>query len=92
MPTLKRNPRLQDAYRFVGFRPRATIRGVFGDPKARVITLVRRSKKQSVAPAAKRIRGGTTEGSSGHAICPAATPASLSSSRCGAWCADVVAA
>ena len=91
MPTLKRQRRLQDAYRFAGFRPLAAIRGVFGDPKARVITLVRRSKKQSVVPAAKRIRGGTTEGSGRHAICPAATPASISSSRCGVFGADVVA-
>jgi hypothetical protein len=38
----KRHRRLLDVYRFAGFRPQATVRGVFGDPKARVITLVRR--------------------------------------------------
>jgi transposase len=30
---------------FPGFRPEQTVRGIFGDPKARVITLKRRSKK-----------------------------------------------
>ena len=33
--------RLTDTYAFKGFRPRATVRGVFGEPKARSITLVR---------------------------------------------------
>src|SRR5271157_5638726 len=40
--------RLVDAYRFAGFRPVEHVRGVFGDPYARIITLVRRSKKQWV--------------------------------------------
>jgi len=35
--------RLWDAYVFPGFRPQPTVRGLFGDPKARVITLERRS-------------------------------------------------
>ena len=33
---------LLDAYRFAHFRPLEKIRGIFGDPKARAITLVRR--------------------------------------------------
>jgi phage FluMu protein Com len=37
--------KLQDAYRFHGFRPAATLYGVFGDQKARVVTLRRRGKK-----------------------------------------------
>lgn len=36
---------LWDTYRFPGFRPLATVRGVFGDSKARIVTLVRRAKK-----------------------------------------------
>ncbi|MFB3115200.1 MAG: hypothetical protein ACE1ZW_04400, partial [Nitrospirales bacterium] len=36
--------RLADAYRFPGFRQRATVRGVFGDAKARVLRLQRRGK------------------------------------------------
>jgi hypothetical protein len=45
MATSSKPKRLADAYRFPGFQPRAMLRGVFGDRKARVITLVRRSKK-----------------------------------------------
>ena len=37
--------KLQDAYRFHGFRPAATLYGVFGDQKARVVVLRRRGKK-----------------------------------------------
>ena len=45
MATSTKHPRrLLDAYRFPGFRPQATIKGVFGDPKARVISLVRQKK------------------------------------------------
>src|SRR5262245_31814118 len=47
--------RLADACRFPGFRPRAMLHGVFGDRKARVITLVRRSKKRSAARAGRCI-------------------------------------
>ena len=46
MPTsTKHRRRLLDAYRFRGFRPLATVKGVFGDPKARVVTLVRQKRK-----------------------------------------------
>src|SRR2546426_11856860 len=41
----KRLRRLWDEYAFPGFRPLSTVRGVFGDRKARVITFKRRSKK-----------------------------------------------
>jgi len=41
--------RLQDGYRFAGQRPLATVRGVFGDPRARIVVLVRRQKKRHVA-------------------------------------------
>ncbi len=39
--TAKRKRRLWDTYAFPGFRPRPTVHGIFGDPKARVITLIR---------------------------------------------------
>ena len=52
---ISRKPKhILDAYRFPFFRPLEKIRGRFGDSKARVITLVRRSKKQSATLAAKR--------------------------------------
>jgi len=40
----KRSRRLSDTYWFPGFRPEPTVRGIFGDPKALVIGLKRRSK------------------------------------------------
>lgn len=39
-----RNRELHDAYRFPGFVPARTVRSVFGDPHARVLTLTRRAK------------------------------------------------
>jgi len=36
---------LTDLFRFPGFRAYAKARGVFGDPKARVLRLERRGKK-----------------------------------------------
>jgi hypothetical protein len=33
----KRKQRLDDTYAFPGFRPLPTVRGIFGDPKARVV-------------------------------------------------------
>lgn len=41
---MKRIKQLCDAYRFKGFRPLKTIKGFFGDPVARVISLQRREK------------------------------------------------
>lgn len=46
MATSRKLKRLSDAYRFDGFRPCEALRGVFGDRMARVVTLVRRSKKR----------------------------------------------
>jgi len=80
----KRKRRLWDAYAFPGFRPQHTVRGVFGDPKARVITLVRRSKKTLAAVAIKSTRVGTTDARGVFAICPAATRAFIWRSRCAA--------
>jgi len=91
MPTLKRKRRLWDAYTFAGFRPEPMVRGVFGDPKARVIALNRRTKKQSAARAANRTRDGTTAGVAGRATFRAAIRASIWSSRYGAWHAGVAA-
>ncbi|MEW5746110.1 MAG: hypothetical protein AB1805_11820, partial [Nitrospirota bacterium] len=52
--------RLLDEYRFPGFRPRADIKGRFGDPKARIIQLERTQKKQSAAVAVQCIEAITT--------------------------------
>jgi hypothetical protein len=63
--------RLADAYTFPCFRPLQRVQGMFGDPKARLITLVRRGKKRSAAPAARHTAAGTTEGTDEFGTCPA---------------------
>ena len=50
------------------FRPRPTVHGIFGEPKARVITLNRRSKKQPAAVAVASTWAGTTGRCAGYAI------------------------
>jgi hypothetical protein len=65
----KRVRRLWDTYAFSGFRVQPTVRGVFGDPKARIVSLVRRSKKRH-AGAAREYNGvGTTEEHVGYETC-----------------------
>ena len=56
---------LLDEYRFPGFRPRATVKGIFGDPKARVIRLERTQKKRFAAVAARCTEAITTGGFAG---------------------------
>lgn len=63
--------RLADAYTFPGFRPLQRVQGMFGDPKARLVALVRRGKKRSAALAGRHTVAGTTEGRGGCGICPA---------------------
>ena len=70
--------RLHDLYRFPGFVPQARIQGVFGDPRAVVITLQRRRKKRSAAPADRGIAPTTIPGPGGPGISPVATSASTS--------------
>jgi len=79
----KQKRRLTEAYAFPGFRPQPTVRGVFGDPKACVIDLVRRSKKQPAAAAAGSTTAGTTGVRAEHGICRAVTGGSIWSSRSG---------
>ena len=79
--SIKRRRRLWDTYAFEGLRPSPIVRGVFGDPKARVIALVRRSKKQSVAAAGRCTEVGTTAESARFEICRAAIRGCTWSSR-----------
>ena len=53
------------------------MRGVFGDPKARVITFKRRSKKRSAVAVVERTWAGTTDARGAFAICRVATRAIL---------------
>jgi hypothetical protein len=88
MPTSTKRKRLLDAYRFAGFRPLEQLRGVFGDPLARVLTLTRRSKKQLAVHVAECSRVGTIAGRDACAICHAGHIACMSSSRFGAYFAE----
>src|SRR5271155_5075917 len=54
--------RLSEGYSFAGFRARETVRGVFGDPDVRVVTLDRSSKKRLAAVAAVSRWAGTIGG------------------------------
>ena len=84
----RRKRRLWDAYAFPGFRPETTVRGIFGDPKARIVRLKRRSKKRAAPTAVVCIAAGTIARFGACAICPAATRASILRSRSGASVAE----
>ena len=53
---MSKHKRLSDAYGFSGFSALQIVKGIFGDPKARVIILKRRTKKQFVQPVERRTR------------------------------------
>ena len=91
MATPPKRRRLADAYTFAGFRPLQRVQGLFGEPGARLITLVRRRKKRSVAPAVQRIAPGTTADSDVCGICPAPITAFTSTWRCAGSIAGAVA-
>jgi hypothetical protein len=73
--------RLVDIYRFPGFVPRPKVRGIFGDPRAVVITLQRRRKKRAVGSAAKPSAPTTTSGRAASATWPVGTNGSTSPSK-----------
>jgi hypothetical protein len=83
--------RLRDAYRFPGFRLIEDLRGVFGDPHARVVTLVRRSKKRRAGHADNNTSVGTIARFGALAIWQPAACGYSWSSRCGASGAVIAA-
>ena len=87
----KRSRRLSDTYWFPGFRPEPTVRGIFGDPKALVIGLKRRSKKRCAAVAVASRWAGTTARCAMCAIFRAATNGYFWNWRCGGLIVAVVA-
>ena len=66
---MEKKRQLLDEYRFPGYRPRAQIQGIFGDPKARVIRLERTQKKRHADVAAYGIEAITTRRCGGYGIC-----------------------
>ena len=83
---------LLDRYRFPGFVPQPGIRGIFGDPRAVVITLRRRRKKRPASSAVKWTGPSTTSGPGVPATSPVATSTSTALTPCGASSADGAAA
>jgi hypothetical protein len=73
--------RLLDIFRFPGFVPRPKVRGVFGDPRAVVISLQRRRKKRSAGSVDRFFVPTTTSDHAASAICLVATSVSTSPSR-----------
>lgn len=74
---MKKIKKLLDVYAFPGFRPLSALRGIFGDNKARIITLVRLQKKLFVAVVALLTRASMTAKSDGSGICPVAISESI---------------
>jgi len=80
---MEKQRRLLDEYRFPGDRPRAEIRGVFGDPRARVIHLERTRKKRYAGVAEQSIGAITTRRCAGYGIYPVGMLGSIWRWRCG---------
>jgi hypothetical protein len=76
---------LSDLYQFPGCRPKSTVHGVFGDPNARVVKLVRQGKKLLVGYVARSIEPIVLEKSGWSAISPAGAPEFTSSWKFGAF-------
>jgi hypothetical protein len=70
---MQKHKRLWDAYRFPGFSPAHTLLGIFGDPRARVICLLRKGKKLFAVLVAFFIVPSTTGRPAGFGICPVRT-------------------
>jgi len=68
---MRKKRRLLDEYRFPGFRPKAEINGIFGDPRARLIRLTRGQKKQFAGSVEAPRKVSTTRKYAGYETCPA---------------------
>src|SRR4030067_2021131 len=79
--SVRKKRRLADAYRFPQFNPLQSVIGIFGDPKARVIKLTRRGKKQFAVSAARGITQSMTARSAWDGTSPVVTPASIWTQR-----------
>lgn len=66
---MKTGRSLRELFSFQGFVAAATLKGVFGDPKARVVTLRRRKKRPCARTAATVAAADTTSASAVPATC-----------------------
>ena len=81
---------LSDAYSFDGFRPVDKVRGIFGKPKARILPLIRRSKKQFAVNVAPCIEIGMTASSRRYETYPAGIRTCIWKLNTGVWTAGNV--
>ena len=79
---MKKIKKLLDEYRFPGFRPKAVIKGKFGDNKARIIQLARHQKKLTAAVAEQDIGASMIVRPEWSEIYPAAMPESICLLNC----------
>jgi hypothetical protein len=80
---MRKRRTLSDLYHFPGCKPKKTVSGVFGDPHARVITLVRRGKKLLAGYAVQFIEPAVLAKSDWSAIFPAGAPGFISNWKSG---------
>ena len=83
---------LRELFSFPGFVAAATLRGEFGNPKVRIVTLRRRKKGSIAFPAGTAAAAATTRGCAARAICVWRTGSCTLSSCVGACSARDVAA
>jgi hypothetical protein len=85
---MRKRRTLSDLYRFPGCKPKKIIHGIFGDPHARVIKLVRRGKKLLVGYAAPFIGLSVPARYDGFVISPAGEPGFISIWKFGVSCVE----
>jgi hypothetical protein len=80
---MRKRRTLSDLYHFPGCKPKKTVHGVFGDPHARVIKLVRRGEKLLAGYAALFIERIVRGRSGWYVIFPAVAPEFISNWKFG---------
>lgn len=80
---MKKINKLLDVYAHPGFRPLSALKGIFGDNKARIITLVRLQKKLCAGVAEHLTKVSMTAKSDGSGTCPVAMSGSIWKWKCG---------
>lgn len=79
---MQKNRGLKDEYRFPGFVPLLPVKGVFGDPRAVVISLRRRRKKRTAAVVARAAERTTINVHDRFATCRVVTSGCISRLTC----------
>lgn len=82
---MRKQRRLNDEYRFPDFVPVMPVKGIFGDPRAVVITLFRRRKKRSAVVVVLGVERITTSGLDVFEIFRLAISGCISALTCGVF-------